>query len=209
LANWRSIEAVSRTVRDLLRVRFAAEIPIGTPAVHLASTASFEALSTSGNAVVTLFLYRVEENRVTRNAPYGTNALGQRVRPPLPVDLCYLVTVWGARAGTLNITTDELACREEQRLYGLVLQTLSAAAELGASELADDGTGTPMFEPGDSVQLILESPPIEEQQHIWDASDLTYRVSLAFRARIVGIESLETISAPPVVTSQTRFGQTR
>ena len=49
---------------------------------------------------------------------------------------------------------------------------------------------------------MLESLPLEDHYRIWDASDVPYRLSLTYVARVVGLSPTEALPAPPVVDAQ-------
>jgi hypothetical protein len=86
--------------------------------------------------------------------------------------------------------SDGLAAREEARLLGAVLQALYENAEVGRAELAEFGIA-PEWSDIDSLQVVLRSLPVETHYRIWDASELGYRLSLAYAVRVTSI-------APPL-----------
>ena len=91
MATFRAIAAVSESLRQLLkdacpRAEFsAAEFMIIQPG-QLQSPPLKEGLS--------LFLYRVSINGAGRNRAARVAKDGRRYRPPLPLDLYYLLTPW-------------------------------------------------------------------------------------------------------------------
>jgi hypothetical protein len=204
MASWAAIEMVGVTVRTLIQARLDDVMP-GTKA-QLVTPASFERLTTTSEAVVSVFLYRIEENRETRNHLRMRDAAGNELPPRRNLDLWYLVTPWTARPDNPDGTTDETAAREEHRLLGVVIQALASAAELTAAQLEEDPVA-PVFAADDGLQIILESLPTEEHYRIWDASKLPYRLSLTYRARLVGIDALEVPVAPRVVGGTFRLGE--
>jgi len=189
LAHWAAIERISLTLRDLLRRRSVEGIP-GTVRVHLVTPASFQQLGTATTATITLFLYQVTENAEMRNQVMRRLPDGRESRQPVPLELCYLITAWAGRSSTqLSIESDEAAAREESRLLGFVVQTLSDHALLTASQLSEADPENPVFGPDDSVQIIFDPLSIEDHYRIWDASELGYRLSLTYRVRVVRIDS--------------------
>jgi hypothetical protein len=110
-------------------------------------------------------------------------------RPLLPLELSYLITPWAKET------------RDEFRIAGRVLQVLYDRAELGPADL--QGTS---WAADDSVQLVLESIPLEEHLRIWDTTELPYRLSLTYQARVVGLEPAEAEEVPPV--AEAIFGET-
>ena len=75
--------------------------------------------------------------------------------------------------------------------------------ELGAADLV--GTS---WEPDDTVQLILESLPLEDHYRIWDANNVAYRLSLTYLARVVGLSATDILVVPPVVDADFRIATT-
>jgi hypothetical protein len=210
LADWRAIEATSRTLKDLLQRSLDAAIP-GAATVRIVSPVVFDQLSNPDpKLLVSLFLFRVEENREIRNAPPRPASNGQ-LRRPLGVDLYYLVNAWGSRpqgGSPLTPAAEEDAVLEEHRLLGVVMQALAAHGEIGPTELVEEDPANPVWDADDSIQLIFDAIPVAEQQQIWDATDLAYRLGMTFRARIVGIDTLRPL-APPVSSAGFRYGEGR
>lgn len=153
--------------------------------VILATPDEFEPLAARSAPfppTITVFLYRITIAAEVRNAPKRTLPNGAITRPLLPLELHYLVTPWA---------TDTAA---EHRIAGHVLQVLYDRAELGAADLQGAS-----WMPGDSVQLILASLPVEEHFQIWETTDAPYRLSLPYIARVIGIEPAEQRSYAPVL----------
>lgn len=207
LASWAAIEAVSLTILGILDRHLKAVLGAAV-GVELITPASFERLATSSSAAVSIFLYRVEENRVVRNQARRVGSGGVISRQVLPIDLCYMITAWASRpTGTLTASADAAASREEHRMLGLVLQALSANAELGASDLVEPDPTNPVFSSTDDVQIILESLPIEDHYRIWDPDESGYRLSLTYRVRLVGIDPVEPAEAPRVSSAESAWGE--
>lgn len=160
---------------------------------------SFSELAATKSPVISLFLYRVSENPERRNALQKRNGNGPLRRQPLALELCYLVTPWGARPSTA-IADDTTATLEEARLLGLILQAFYDKAEIGTADLFED-PAVPVWHAGDNLQVILESLPVEDHYRIWDASELGYRLSLTYRVRVAFLDSSEETLAPPVTTA--------
>jgi hypothetical protein len=207
MASWQLITATGLTLVDLLQRRVQAITKFaGTVTVHLASAPSLKKLSQSSEPFITLFLYRIIDNAEMRNGPPRRFADGSTSRQPLPLELCYLVTPWASRSDD-TFTTDFAATQEEHDLLGLILQALYDHAEVGRSELVDNGSNT-VWAPEDSLQVVLESLSIEDQYRIWDAAELGYRTSLAYRVRVIGLDSAN-IDRPGRVAESNMIGGER
>jgi hypothetical protein len=179
----------ARDVADTLVFLLRAGIPAVDPARITVSTPDeFEAIRDPMHPNITLFLYRIAVNPQMLNSPRRTRADGSIQPPPLPLELSFLITAWAKDT------------RDELRLIGRILQVLYDHRELGAAHLI--GTS---WDPDDTVQLILESLPLEDHYRIWDANEVAYRLSLTYVARVVGLAATETIIAPPVVDADFRF----
>jgi hypothetical protein len=134
---------------------------------------------------VTVFLYHVRVNGEMRNTSRRPLAGGSLQTPPLPLELRFLITPW------TQLT------RDTYRIVGAVAQLLNDRAVLRFGDLLGAG----VWAPDDTVELILESLPVEEHYDIWDPTDLPYRLSLTYLARLIGIDSAIAISAPPVAVA--------
>jgi hypothetical protein len=133
---------------------------------------------------VSLFLYRVTMNEHLRNAP---QANGNGRKPvPLIVDLHYLLTAWARTA---------LA---EQVVLSWAMRQLHQTPVLDTALLSPDAG----WAPGDSVQLIPTDLSNEELMRIWDRLEPSYRLSIAYTARIVRIDPDSVIDAVPVVATR-------
>jgi hypothetical protein len=196
MASWQLIERTGQTLVRLLEQRIA-EVGIGGVQVMNVSTGAFDDLEASSSPIISLMLYQVMENSELRNARKRVLPDGRLQRQPLALELCYLVTPWGARASE-TVNDDAMAAAEEARLLGLILQTFYNKAELGTADLFED-PAVPVWHAGDGLQIVLESLPVEDHYRIWDASELGYRLSVTYRVRVASLEALEHSVGPPVV----------
>jgi hypothetical protein len=163
---------------------------IVTPADVLLSTPDqfkdFQPLAPS----VTIFLYHVRINAEMRNGPPRVLPNGSLRRPPLPLELRFLVTPW---------TQDT---RDAYRIIGAIAQVFYDRAKLGFGDLL----GVNVWDIDDTVELVLESLPVDEHFSIWEPADIPYKLSLSYLARLVGIESTIVKSAAPVAVATVQGG---
>ena len=177
-----AIRDVAETLVFLLR----AGLPTIDPTkITVATPDTFEALRDPVKPNITVFLYRIAVNPQMRNDPRRTRPDGTVQPPPLPLELSFLITAWAKDT------------RDELRLLGRILQVLHDHRELGAADLVGSS-----WETDDSVQLILESLPLEDHYRIWDANEVPYRLSLTYLARVVGLSAIETLSPAPVISGR-------
>jgi len=130
---------------------------------------------------VTIFLYHVRINAEMRNGRQRSPA----PRPALPLEVRFLVTPW---------TKDT---RDAYRIIGATALLFYDHAVLTFGELL----GANVWAPDDTVELIMESLPVEEHFDIWEPTDIPYKLSLSYLARIIGIDSTLATSAAPVTVA--------
>lgn len=199
MANWRVIEATGQTLVGLIE-RKIVQLGVANVTCGVVTTAAYPSLATTGAPFISLFLYQVMGNAELRNLGETIRPDGTRGRQALPLELCYLITPWGVR-NPADVASDSLASREEARLLGVVLQALYERAEVARAELAESAIA-PVWGPIDAMQVTLQSLPVETHYRIWDAAELGYRMSLAYRVRVASLEPDPAPAAPPVVDAQ-------
>jgi len=191
------IESTGLSLVRVLQTHVDAVIPLASVHVQLATTKIFRSLATTTRPTITILLYRTLEHAELRNAPRRTLDDGTTTRALLPLELCYLVTPWGVRQDD-TATADASAAQDEHRLLGVTLQAFYDHATIARAQLVED-PARPVWEPEDSVQVVLESLPVEDHYRIWDSSELGYRMSLTYRVRVVGLEPSRPVRHPRVV----------
>lgn len=146
---------------------------------------------------LSLFLYRVAVNGARRNLPPTLSPEGKRMRPPLPLDLYYLLTAWARTAA------------KQQRLLGWAVRALQDVPVLPASFLNDYAPEPEVFRPNESVEVILEQLTLQDMNNLWGAAKVTPPLSVAYVLRMVAIESEVEIpeGGEPVQTRAFDFGK--
>ena len=179
-----AVRDIAETLVFLLR----AGIPAMDPAkIAVATPDEFEALRDPVKPNITIFLYRIAVNPHMRNDPRRLRPDGSMQQAPLPLELSFLVTAWAKDT------------RDELKLVGRILQVLDDRRELGPADLVGAS-----WDKDDTVQLILESLPLEDHYRIWDANEVPYRLSLTYLARVVGLSATEVVTPPPVASVDLR-----
>lgn len=127
-------------------------------------------------AGISLFLYRITQNSVSSNRPPGRlNPDGIRQKPPLPLDLHFLLTAWAKNANL------------QQKIAGWMLRKLEDTPILNASLLNQRYPG--VFQSDESVEVLLEPLSAQELFGFWEGiTRSTYQISVAYLARRVCIE---------------------
>ena len=129
--------------------------------------------------------------------PVQTGLDGIVRRAPLPLDLHYLLTVWAK-----NVV-------KQQRILGIVMQTLADAPVLSAERLNNVGPERDIFRPNESIELIFNSLSLQDISNIWSAFKVGLPVSIGYIARVVGIDSTIPVEeTAPVQTREFNFAKT-
>jgi len=138
---------------------------------------------------VSLYLYRVTVSS-NRNLPPQVGPDGRRYRPPIPLDVHFLVTAWA-----------ETAVRQ-QRMLGFAIRTLEDTPILPAGVLNQHSPEPNVFRPEETVELVFESISVQDIGYIWDVAQTKEQPSAPYVARMVEIES-------PVALDEGGLVQTR
>lgn len=135
---------------------------------------------------VTIYLYRTEIDKNTRNQVYSQ---GTKLKPlPLSLALFYLVIVWADSA----LAEHTITC--------WVMSQLHQHPILDKSTLSGSGN----WNGGDQITIVPMEMSNEDLMRLWDVLSPNYRLSLPYIARVVRIEPDEVEEGLPVVA--TRFG---
>jgi hypothetical protein len=133
---------------------------------------------------VTLFLYRVYISQNQR-APVIRASDGKAVRPSLPLDLHFFLTVWAPKASL------------QHAILGWAMRMLEDRPVLPASLL--NGVRRNVFREDETVEVVAGQLTNEELMRIWDDLPAEYHLSVPYIARIVRIESSLEVSPDSLV----------
>jgi len=185
VATYHAIAAISQAILGLLEEASPKPEFAGAQfALYLAS--NFQNPMDEG---VSLYLYRVGTSS-RRNLPSRLGPNGERYRPPLPIDLYYLLTTWAK--------TPE----KQQRLLGWCLRELGDTPILPAGLLNHYGPEPDTFQPHETVELVFEPLSLQDLASLWEPLKPHLQVSATYVARMVTIES--TLQATDAGAVQTR-----
>ncbi len=129
-----------------------------------------------------LFLYRIYCNGVRRHPAGRIGQDGKRHNTQLPLELHFLITVWGKEASLQNT------------LAGWIMRTLEDTPLLpsGILNIAHPG----VFEPKETVDVSLAELRTEDMFRIWDVLGANaYQLSIPYAARVINIESSQYLEA--------------
>ncbi len=126
---------------------------------------------------ISLYLYRVATNMTRRNLPPRLAPDGRRYRPPLPVDLFFMLTPWAKTAA------------QQHRLLGWAMRVLEDTPIIPAGYLNQYGSEVETFHPSETVELVPEPLNLQDLNNIWNGFKPNMHPSVAYVARLLAIES--------------------
>lgn len=185
MASFLAVQAVSDALVLLLRTSYDRDDFDGVDLrFEVYAAADFEDPMAAG---VSVYLYRARPNGAWRIPPGRLDADGRRQRRQLPVDLHYLLSIWGRDASV------------QHRVLGWLLRTLEDTPVLPRSLLEAASPG--VFRPDEAVEFVLNADLSNEDLfRLWEtATTERYRLSVPYLARQVLIESrLTHVEGAPV-----------
>jgi hypothetical protein len=190
MGSYAAIAATSEAVLGLLESAAVGGEFDGVEFAHYQST-DLASPMTEG---LSLYLYRVTVSG-NRNLPSRLRSDGRRYRPPLPLDLHFLVTAWA-----------ETAVRQ-QRLLGFAIRTLEDTPILPAGVLNQHSPEPDVFGTEETVELVFESVSVQDFAYIWDVAQTKEQPSATYVARMVEIESDVSVDVDLVQTRALAFGR--
>ncbi len=123
-----------------------------------------------------LYLYQVTPNTARRNFPGRLDPSGQRQRPPVVVDLHFLLSVWASTATS------------QMQLLGRAIHALEDTPLLTAGLLNSGANAPATFSTNESVELVLEQLPLQEINILWEMIHKTQQFSIGIVARGVNLD---------------------
>jgi hypothetical protein len=154
-------------------------------------------LKSSGKTFVNLFLYHLAPNAAFRIAPLpGRGKPGDLAPAPLALNLFYLVTVYSLDAK-----------EHAHHVLGRVMSALHLSSPLSRADLRElvlDGDRVTLSGLADQIERVKLTPVTlssDEMARLWTGFQSPYRLSVAYEASVVLIESTKPVVAPlPVLT---------
>jgi len=199
MSDYRAIGGVSATLQTLLSDRI--ELPLAEfPAVTTVDVTVGSPPPPDSAAVpnaeppsLNLFLYRVSENGYLKNQEIpGRGSPGAYGRPPLSLELHYLLTAYGTTA-VKNLPND---AKLAHYLFGNAMRVLHDFPVVAEPLLRQRVTaiGTPVLDTSllgefEQVKLYLSPVGLDDLTKVWTALEQPYRVSAAYLVSVVQIES--------------------
>jgi hypothetical protein len=183
MSNPLAIAAVTATLRHLLDEGINAHIP-GTTVSTKPLDKAF-----NGSNCVNLFLYQANINPALRNMdlPHEIKS-GESGSPALALDLYYLVTAYGESEEETDPTT--------HKLMGYAMSILHDHTLLGRTEIRDALADNDLHEQFERVRITHQPMGVDELSKLWTTFQTNYRLSTAYQAAVVLIDSNKTKTAP-------------
>jgi hypothetical protein len=139
---------------------------------------------------LSIYLYRIAEDSSTKNQ-YPVAGNGTRLRkPPLTLDLFYLVTPLVGSP------------REQHIILGKVMQVLYDRAILQGPDL-----GGSLQEEDEELRIILNPVVPEEITRAWQALEMSYRLSVCYLARVALVDSRQETDTRRVTSKRGEYGE--
>jgi hypothetical protein len=186
MASYPAISAMSEAVLGLMQSAAVGSEFDGIAFAHYQS-GDFESPMSDG---ISLYLYRITVN-ANRNQPAHLGLDGRRYRPPIPLDVHFLVTAWA-----------ETAVRQ-QRMLGFAIRTIEDTPILPAGVLNQHSPEPDVYRPEESVELFYDIVTVQDIGYIWDVAQTKEQPSAPYVARMVTIDSSVALDeAAPVQTRE-------
>jgi len=193
VSDFQAIGGVSASLKALLRDRM--EVPAAIPGgAFLITVSPPPTPPENGDGApveeprVNLFLYRVTRNGFLSNQEIpGNGHPAAYGRPPLSLDLHYLLTAYGTseQGGEMDETVAHFLLGSAMRVF----HDLPVVTE----DLIDVN-GVPVLHPSlqgeyEKVKISLDPITLEDLAKVWTATTFPYRLSAAYTVSVVQIES--------------------
>jgi hypothetical protein len=193
MSNATAIAAVTATLRNLLTEGLTADPDLVDATVTMQPLDRARVNGNSANQI-NVFLYHVLPNGSWRNMGIpGPTRSGVGAAPVLGLNLYYLITAFGR---------DNDAQRPfSHQLMGRAMSTLHDHPLLGADEIKAALPNNDLWAQVERVRFTLQPFSMEEIAKLWTGFQTQYRLSVAYEAAVVLIESTRGTPAPlPVLT---------
>lgn len=188
MSNVLAIAATTRALRNLL----LAQIPALDPELaDLEVTLQPPDIARKGvsKAQLNLFLYQAVTNAAWRNRDLpGQVRPGETAAPALALDLHYLITAWGRG----EFDSEALS----QRVLAAAMSTLHDKPVLDGADIANALPGNDLATQVERVRVTPLPQSVEELSKLWTAFQANYRLSAAYAASVLLIDSQAATHAP-------------
>ena len=195
MAKYPAIASVGMAILNLL-ANARPNLEFDNAKFELYQSSNFESPMEEG---ISLYLYRVAINGTIRNPASRIGPNGKRQRPPLPLDVHFMLTAWARTA------------EKQERLLGWAMQQLEDMPILPSGLLNSVGPEPEVFHPDETVEIIWDPMSVQDMISLWEhlkSSKTKMQISVTYVARLLMIDSsLERMEHPAVQTRIFGVGQ--
>jgi hypothetical protein len=192
MADYTIIAGVGEAIAAVLWEEMHAD-PQVNPLIDAENRVSLESpAELDGNDTVRLsiYLYRIVEDAYSKNRPAVNDGRGSLQKPPLALDLFYMLTPLLGQP------------HEQQIVLGKAMQVLYDRPTLEGTDLAAS-----LRAAGEVMRVILNPVTLEETTRVWQALEMSYRLSVCYVARVALVNSTRQQSFVPVVEAVAEYGE--
>jgi hypothetical protein len=188
MSNPLAIAAVTATLRHLLEVGIAADPELNDITVTMQPLDLARTKNNHANQM-NVFLYHVLPSGAWRNADIpGRVRPGETANFPLGLNLYYLLTAFGKE----NDSTRPFS----HQVMGRAMSVLNDHPLLGAAEIQNALPNNDLWNQVERVRFTLQPFSVEEVAKLWTGFQTQYRLSVAYEAAVVLIDSARPITTP-------------
>jgi hypothetical protein len=187
MSNALAIAAVTATLRNLLTEGVTADPDLADTVVTMQPLDRARVNGITANQV-NIFLYHVLPSGTWRNMDMpGRVRSGESSQPPLGLNLYYLLTAFGRDNDTQRPFSHQL--------MGRAMSLLNDHPLLGADEIKNALADNDLWLQVERVRFTLQPFSVEEIAKLWTGFQTQYRLSVAYEAAVVLIESARAVVA--------------
>jgi hypothetical protein len=201
MSNPLAIAAVTAALRQLLENGLKADQELADATVTMQPIDRARTNGSTANQL-NVFLYHTLPNAAWRNMDVPGRVIpGETAPPALGLNLYYLITAFGRDNDTQAPFSHHLLGRAMSILYDHPL--------LSADEIKSALKNNDLWMQVERVRFTLQPISLDELSKLWTGFQTQYRLSVAYEASVVLIDSTQSVRAPLPVLSRTAtaFGE--
>lgn len=190
MSNALAIAAVTATLRNLLQAGINGDPLLGFVDVTVRPPDKARTSGDNDNQL-NVFLYQTTLNDGWRNRDMPQSRPGELGQPPLALNLHYLIMAYSA-------DNDDLL---SHRILGYAMRVLHDHPVLGRDEIRSALVEADLHDQFERIRITPQPLSLEELSKLWTTFQTQYRISAAYEATVVLIESQRDVRAAlPVLT---------
>jgi len=193
MSNPLAIAAVTATLRNLLTTGISADPDLADVTVTMQPVDRARTGNTTANQL-NVFLYHILPSAAWRNMDMPSRVRnGETGAPPLGLNLYYLITAYGR--------DDDLRVPFSHHLLGRAMSVLSDHPLLFAADIKAALPNNDLWNQVERIRFTLQPLPQDELSKLWTGFQTGFRLSMAYEAAVVLIDSGLSAKTPlPVLT---------